>query len=1040
LLEALLVFALIALPMRALADDDTPTPTAPPPTETPTTTAAVEATATPTPLPTATGTPPPGCQFVNVAPLAVFSVQSGVSSCTTDAGDQTVVASESLSGSEGSSIHAGSEVILTWDTSNWPTGKLLAAGVLRVHVVGRSAVEAESETPPSLKGDWLGGSGCAPADYSTTIGEDGFHDTALSPNLMCGTACQLQNIAAGQDLDLALTHPGNLQIGSTRLRLGVSADTDPGESNNLVSIATGAGNFPGPRLSLLACDPPPTPTIQVPEGCESRIIDVSDGFDLVSAGSGALCLGTIGTNAVPILAAGFFMTSNIRVQMLLRWSTADLPSGMNVSAAWLRLFVAGTSYDDESARLAADWYSWGPTCDYGDASDPNVSPALDGCGADCVLSNLENLTYVDLPLDGAPVHIGRGADASTQLRVALNATGNLDMFGTLRSSGLIGGPKLVVELCPPEGSPTPTATPTPVVSGCCAFSGDNDYLATCVDPIVAHVPIDLDTCESLSHQFLGDDPVLYFNPSSNCSPDSGDFSGSCPPLDTQTDTPTPSLTPTPTIATPTIGSTPGGTPALPEGCQIIEVSPANVYMTHAEGNPPIGESCGTDVDNEGVVASYQNETASNIILTFNTETLPTNLLFYAGVLRVHVLEVSASSSGSISDRGLYGEWLDGTGCNAADHANYANDSALSVQAACGDACDLATFDMGSDVDLPLGGAPYLQWGSTRLRLRVRPNNTLRIASGAGSSNPGPRLVMYACAPPLTPEVSTPEGCETRVIGTVSDAASLLWVDSPEHWMCSESLSNPSEGTRFIGAGAARDQLTADLKMLLRWSTADLSPDMSVTAAWLRLIVGRKQGLGNSAFTDPNALLVADWYEWGSECDAADVTAAESDPALARCGAACVLSTMEERTYRDFPLENAATHIARGSEATTAMRVGLTLSGSTGQAAVITLRSEGILKGPGLVVQLCPPTSTLTPTITSTPGDTATPTPVPTVTRTPTFTDTPTETPTNTPETPTVTPTETPTEGPPTESPTSEPTLDPDAEPPTRPIAIPWRPD
>jgi hypothetical protein len=93
--------------------------------------------------------------------------------------------------------------------------------------------------------------------------------------------------------------------------------------------------------------------------------------------------------------------------------------------------------------------------------------------------------------------------------------------------------------------PPPPPTPGP---GCCAFSGNNDVSATCVDNIVTEGDplLSLDMCQMLSQQYLSDDPVLYFNPDSNCSPDAGDLAGTCPPPSTATPTATPTQTPTDT--------------------------------------------------------------------------------------------------------------------------------------------------------------------------------------------------------------------------------------------------------------------------------------------------------------------------------------------------------------------------------------------------------------------------------------------------------------------------------------------------------------
>jgi hypothetical protein len=508
----------------------------------------------------------------------------------------------------------------------------------------------------------------------------------------------------------------------------------------------------------------------------------------------------------------------------------------------------------------------------------------------------------------------------------------------------------------------------------------------------------------------------------------------------------------PPPTTPTATPTPAPTQGAPEGCQNIELYASGVYMTEAEGSSldPPGETCVTDTDGQGVTARYgisidansSTTTVSNIILSFDTSALPTNLGIYSAVLHMHVLDANAVSTSYIHQRRISGQWLDGSGCSASDHTTNEDENALSFGGSCGSACDLSSVSAGTDLDLNLDNPMSLQFGSTRLRLTVAPTNLeggnlLRIASGAGI-DPAPKVVLTMCEPPPTPTHSLAAGCEQHVLNATAGWNAMLW-DSQTPG-CSESIT--TTGVPVLAAIAStgpEGTAGSDSKILLRWDTSELPTDKSIGAAWLRVLTGMRMPAEGSHLT-------ADWYSWGPSCDPEDHNAAAATAALSSCGAACNLSSLEERRYADLPLDDVSNHIALGADAVTEMRVALTRPTESGLSLFATILSSGVFGGPGLVVELCgtpqPDTATPTPAATATPTDmptsTMTSTPfqiiLPTLTRTFTATPTPTETPlpsatpTETPlptVTPTVTETATPTETPlPTVTPTETPTLTP----------------
>lgn len=167
-------------------------------------------------------------------------------------------------------------------------------------------------------------------------------------------------------------------------------------------------------------------------------------------------------------------------------------------------------------------------------------------------------------------------------------------------------------------------------------------------------------------------------------------------------------------------------------------------------------------------------------------------------------------------------------------------------------------------------------------------------------------------------------------------------------MCLETLTPPEEMLYSMGAGTlynSGDQF--GYGMLLRWNTEDLPSEMDVTQAWLRMAVI----LTNS--DDPGATLVADWYTWAPSCDATDATGAAADPALDGCGAACELANLSVGTYVDLPLDAADTHIARGEDAITELRIGVDADEESLYGVFATIYNSTGIPGPGLVVEVRP---------------------------------------------------------------------------------------
>lgn len=221
--------------------------------------------------------------------------------------------------------------------------------------------------------------------------------------------------------------------------------------------------------------PPPTPTpvLAPPQGCEDVIVaNTSAAWSVLSqGGEEATCednLSEVGTG--PFIAAAEFSASepetppDVLAAMLLRWEVPQAPAGLVISEASLRLWPSIVITDDD-ATLRGDWYSW-EDCDAGDIDAPAVSQALSAegnCGASCVLSNLPQSSYVDLPLDNVSAVIGTSG-GSVDLRVGLDveALSAVNQIVSPHAIPHLPGPGLVVRFCEP--TPTPTATQTPTAT------------------------------------------------------------------------------------------------------------------------------------------------------------------------------------------------------------------------------------------------------------------------------------------------------------------------------------------------------------------------------------------------------------------------------------------------------------------------------------------------------------------------------------------------------------------------------------------------
>jgi hypothetical protein len=849
---------------------------------------------TPTAPATATATPVCAAYHFTTAALSEAGADGTDLSCTDNPTDAVVQRSVQ------DGVAITSEALLRWDTSALPDDWVMTSAALHLHLVSASTADAAW-----VAGDYHIWSTCdAQSDYSA-----GAPDNAFGAST-CGTDCTLASVAdltADSDMEWYLNNLSFIHAdGETTIRLHVDAHTVTG--GNELHFVGPQDAAAGPELIVWMCDPSTlpatptptetptplptgTPTPMPPDGCQYLTFTTSQEYFNLAAGQD-------GPQTPLWCSDNYGLLPVMNVTDFGETSTTTVQG--NVILRW------DTSSIPDDLSAAQAWLRFiAISTGVSSSTDPHDRSLhgdwYDPQGTYCALSDFDTGSANALSVDtncGAQCDLANvviGMD--TDFALSSPASGILPSGAALRLWVPNGGSAVANHL---------------LVGGSFTglFPGPRLVVLACERPLA-------------------------------------------------TPTPTEILTPTPTAEP-------------PQGCAYVEVTPAAVYMTQAVGtdSEPVGQGCVTD-SGAGVAASDSTvvnngsatNTASNIILTFDTDALPADRIFFAGVLRAYVVAVNAANSAANvddpSERSVYGEWLAGAGCSAADHANDGDGSALSQSADCGSACDLSTVGSGGELDLPLTGPSSLDAGSTRLRLRVPPGNMLRVASGVGSL-PGPRLILLSCQPPPTPVIPTPsEGCETRVIDSVSDASDLVsaFLYPDAGGMCYSSLSS-SGPIQLLEAGLLSlyydPNNPLSLQILLRWPTGALPADMNVTAAWLRLLVA-------SPYYDADATLVADWYGWGPTCDNADAAAPATDPALSGCGASCLLSSIQQvasagpmqLAYIDLPLDTASTHIARGQDATTDLRVGVSPGETTTSAGLVTVRSSTVLPGPGLVVQLCP---------------------------------------------------------------------------------------
>ncbi len=422
------------------------------------------------PTPTPTPTAPDGCQYLELSASEAAVVHADSISpqpepigfaCNTDDGDGTLTVeyvrqADALDAND--YYDSGSNLLLNFDLSEFPTAMIVTRATLRLRVLGIDS-EVNTGEVNHFEGEWYPGEGCSPDDYQMTSGDL----SALSVDAECGAACIVENMWPGHDQDLELSNPAALQFGTTRMRFRVM-----GSQHDVVRVANIDSDVP-PRLIVLACPAPPTPTPPIPDSadCETRVIDAaSAGWNVGwTQDSSNSCVQSIGQYGEQLLAAGIAAASmeaqspDAMLKMLLHWSTDELPADKVVTAAWLRFFVKDRTADDNGAIVDADWYWWGPTCHVEDSTTDQVEDALSTCGQACNLENLPVGNYIDLPLNEPSSHIFTGEGSTTELRIGVtspNEEGE-NYFVAPVVRGPIAGPGLVVRLC----FPTPTATSTP---------------------------------------------------------------------------------------------------------------------------------------------------------------------------------------------------------------------------------------------------------------------------------------------------------------------------------------------------------------------------------------------------------------------------------------------------------------------------------------------------------------------------------------------------------------------------------------------------
>ena len=378
-------------------------------------------------------------------------------SCATDAGNDSLLLQNSQRPQGGGTLYEAANPLLRFDTSGLPTGTTPYRALVRVRTVdGEPNFGAGA-----IAGDWFDwGPTCDFDDHAN----EGLSD-AISSASPCGPACALANVRFGTDEDFHVTNATTHldPTGSSALRLRVEA----GEGINEVTIGNTASGA-GPRLLVLACELDP-PTIDPPAGCQVQVLASPDesfiGFDITPAGvphpGFFMCLTSVDSASTPMVVGGDMYDvdgADLLAHTLLRWDTAALPSGWNIEAAWLRLFV-GQRGDDGDARLVADWDDWGE-CDADDMSRAPQTVALSAtgsCGSACEIDALPSPGWVDLPLDNPSLGIVRGTGAVTNLRLRVETTSptGFNHVYASDSASALPGPGLVVLLCDHDAPAAP---------------------------------------------------------------------------------------------------------------------------------------------------------------------------------------------------------------------------------------------------------------------------------------------------------------------------------------------------------------------------------------------------------------------------------------------------------------------------------------------------------------------------------------------------------------------------------------------------------
>ncbi|MBI3786354.1 MAG: hypothetical protein HY270_23450, partial [Deltaproteobacteria bacterium] len=312
----------------------------------------------------------------------------------------------------------------------------------------------------ALGGDWHDWGNSCDADDHTNDAVSG----ALSLDANCGQSCALGNVTAGNDVDFALDGAGD-NIGSNAISLRLAVPFGSITGLNAIKVANGAGTHPGPRLVVLACQLPgtPTPTPTPTQLCEWVTLEApTNGPDAQGLGEtfppGFGSCVSVGDR---IAGVAFDGTAYRSSAALMSFDTASLVSSALVEDAWVRLY-ATAAYDDDSLGLSGDWYDWGGSCSATDLIGENVpTNALSSsgaCGSACALSQFAANTTYTLQLDDPQTHIDRQGGTTLRLQVAGAPESG---FNGVLFSRETPAPALLLHMCYPTPQLTPTPTPTP---------------------------------------------------------------------------------------------------------------------------------------------------------------------------------------------------------------------------------------------------------------------------------------------------------------------------------------------------------------------------------------------------------------------------------------------------------------------------------------------------------------------------------------------------------------------------------------------------